>query len=207
MLFRLYLYFWNCVNYILSSTLVLTVAVDVIFILSINKSYEMFGCYVVGPFQFVAVSVCGPFGVWPICFVASAVRGCFGFVTFLFCGPFGLWRFQFAVVFGLRPFRMCLLLSMTVTTCYHYDTCFHQYISSSVRSNRCKWYLKNKTNVHCVLWCMENIPNTHGAENCFVPFPRYLFLCLVNLNLIICASGSVTGSAVVRYFTKHNPKQ
>ena len=52
---------------------------------------------------------------------------------------------------------------------------------------------------------MQNIPNTHGIENCRVQFPRYLFLFMVNLSIIICARGPVTWSAVERYFTKHIP--
>ena len=94
----------------LSSTPVLTVSVDVIFILSINKPYELLcGCYVVWPFQFVAVSICRPFGLWPFCFVASAVRGCFGLwpswsVALLVCGDSSLWSFSVCGRLGCVPF-------------------------------------------------------------------------------------------------------
>ena len=60
----------------------------------IHAPGSILGYHVVWPFRFVAVPVCGPFGLWPFRLVAVSV-----------CGRF-----------GLRPFR-----SVTVSVCGHYD--------------------------------------------------------------------------------------
>ena len=45
--------------------------------------------------------------------------------------------------------------------------------------------LKKSANMSCVSWWVQNIPNTHDIENRWMPFQRYLFLCLINLSKII----------------------
>ena len=80
------------------------------------------------PFRFVAVPVCGRFGLWPFWFVAVPVCGHFGLWPFRslavpVCGRFGLWPFRFVAVsvcgrFGLWPFRLWPFRFVAVMTCY-----------------------------------------------------------------------------------------
>ena len=67
------------------------------------------------PFRFVAILVCGRFGLWPFRLVAVPVCGRSGLWPFRsvavpVCGRFGLWPFRSVAVpvcgrFGLLPFR------------------------------------------------------------------------------------------------------
>ena len=64
------------------------------------------------PFRFVAVPVCGRFGLWPFRFVGVPV-----------CGHSSLWPFRFMAVsvcgrFGLWPFRLWPFRFVAVMTCY-----------------------------------------------------------------------------------------
>ena len=64
------------------------------------------------PFRFVAVPVCGLFGLWSFQFVAVSV-----------CDRFGLWPFRSVAVpvcgrFGLWPFRLWPFRFVAVMTCY-----------------------------------------------------------------------------------------
>ena len=64
------------------------------------------------PFRFVAVPVCGRFGLWPFRSVAVSA-----------CGRSGLWPFRFVAVsvcgrFGLWPFRLWPFRFVAVMTCY-----------------------------------------------------------------------------------------
>ena len=76
------------------------------------------GWQLMWPFRFVAVPVCGHFGLWPFRSVAVSVCGRFGLWPFRFvavsvCGRSGLWPFRFVAVsvcgrfgcgrFGLWP--------------------------------------------------------------------------------------------------------
>ena len=65
------------------------------------------------PFRFVAVSVCGRYGLWPFRFVAISVCGRSGlwpfrFVTISVCGRFGCGRFG---LWPLWPVTFCTLYS------------------------------------------------------------------------------------------------
>ena len=65
--------------------------------------------------QFVAVSICGRFSLWPFKFVAIPV-----------CGHSGLWSFQFMTISvcgrsGLWPFRFVAVSFLAILVCGRYD--------------------------------------------------------------------------------------
>ena len=86
------------------------------------------GWQLMWPFRFVAVPVCGRFGLWPFRPVAVPVCGRSGLWPFRFvavpvCGRFGLWPFRFVAVsvcgrFSLWPFRLWPFRFVAVMTCY-----------------------------------------------------------------------------------------
>ena len=89
------------------------------------------------PFRFVAVPVCGHFGLWP--FRSVAIWACgrsglwpFRFVAVPVCGRFGLWPFRFVAVsvcdrFGLWPFR-----SVAVSVCGRFGLWPFRFVAVSV---------------------------------------------------------------------------
>ena len=73
------------------------------------------GWQLMWPFRFVAVPVCGRFGLWPFRFVAVPV-----------CGRSGLWPFRFVAVSvcgrsSLWPFRFVAVSVVAVSVCCRYD--------------------------------------------------------------------------------------
>ena len=83
------------------------------------------GWQLMWPFRFVAVPVCGRFGLWPFRFVAVLVCGRSGLWPFRFvavsvCGRSGLWPFRFVAVsvcgrFGCGRFGLWPLWPVTIT--------------------------------------------------------------------------------------------
>ena len=156
------------------------------------------------PFQFVALSVCRPFGLWPFWFVAVMVRGCFGVwlpwsVVVSVCGGSSLWPFSVCGCLGYVNFRVWPL--RIVTTMIHVSIyTFHEARGQiSVRDIQ-----KNNKCALCIMVDAKH-PKYTWYWNCLVSFPRDIFLCLVNLNIMIFASWQVTWSAVERYFANIIP--
>ena len=82
------------------------------------------------PFRFVAIPVCGRFGLWPFRSLAILVCGRFGLWRFglwvSVCGRSGLWLFRFVAVsvrgrFGLWPFRFVAISVVAVSVCGRCD--------------------------------------------------------------------------------------
>ena len=143
----------------------------------------------------MAILVCGLRGPWLFLFVAFLVYSRFG------CGGSSLWPFSVCGPLGCVHFRVWPLL-VTVVIHVSIDT-FHE-VGGQISVSG----IKKQQQKTCIVYhdgCKTS--QIHMVlKNCLVPFPRYLFLCLVNVNIIIYASGPMTWSAVERYFTKHNPQ-
>ena len=93
--------------------------------------------------KFVAVSVCGRFGLWPFWFVAVSVCGPFGFWPFRFvavsvCGLFDLWSFRVMAI-SVLAFRF--VVAMTRNHCLCCYKC---------KRTQIKWNEKIFIQTHCV---------------------------------------------------------
>ena len=97
------------------------------------------GWQLMWPFRFVAVPVCGRFGLWPFRPVAVPVCGRSGLWPFRFvavpvCGRFGLWPFRFVAVsvcgrFGCGRFGLWPLWPVTHKIMYIDSLCLSYAIS------------------------------------------------------------------------------
>ena len=57
----------------------------------------------------------------------------------------------------------------------------------------------------CTSWWMKHIHNAHDMESHRMPFPRGLFLCLINIPIKLRSIGPVTWSAQEQYFAIQPP--
>ena len=100
------------------------------------------------PFRFVAIPVCGCFGLWPFRFVAVPVCGRFGLWPFRsvavpVCGPSGLWPFRFVAIpvcgcFGLWPFRF-----VAVPVCGRFGLWPFRSVAVPVCGRFCLWLFRS----------------------------------------------------------------